>query len=61
MRLVGSANEPVKEEEGGNGEGNVLHPQHGRGAETREGGSEQRGEGFQPQETREIPTGEEDE
>ena len=57
MRLVGSTDDPVKEEEGGNGEGNVLHPEHGRGAETREGRSEQRGEGLQPQEAGEIPTG----
>ncbi|MCG8621644.1 MAG: hypothetical protein MJE68_06545 [Proteobacteria bacterium] len=57
MRLVGSPDEPVKEEEGGNGKGNVLHPEHGCGAELREGSSEQGGEGLQPQETGEIPTG----
>ena len=57
MCLVGSADDPVKEEEGGNGEGNVLHPKHGRGAETRERSSEQGREGLQPQESGEIPTG----
>ena len=41
MCLVGPGDHPVEEKEGGDGDGNVLNPQHGGGAETRERGAEQ--------------------
>ena len=54
MCLVGPADHPVEEEKGGDGEGNVLHPEHGGRAETREGSPEQGRERLKPEEAREI-------
>ena len=54
MCLVSPADQPVKKDKCGNNEGNVLNPEHGGRAETREGSAEESGQRLQPQEAREI-------
>ena len=54
MCLVSPADQPVKKDKCGNNEGNVLNPEHGGRAETREGNAEESGQRLQPQEAREI-------
>ena len=44
MCLVGPADQPVKKDKGDDGEGNTLNPEHGGGAETREGSAEESGQ-----------------
>ena len=43
MCLVSLADQPVEEDKSGNGEGYILNPEHGGGAETREGSAEESG------------------
>ena len=44
MCLVSPADQPVEKDKCGNDEGNVLNPEHGGGAETREGNTEEGGQ-----------------
>ena len=54
MCLVGPANHSVQEEKDGNGEGDILYPEHGGRAETRERSTEQGRERLEPDKAEEI-------
>ena len=54
MCLVGPADHPVQKEKGGDSEDDILYPEHGGRAETRERSTEQGRERLKPDKAGEI-------